>query len=787
MPKRQSMNYKDYYERLSVKQKILFWIVSAPIITIGMYYMFIYWIGSLVRWLGESKEGYTIMQYGYEYKNYALIGAVILLFIILIGNIIGIRRGYKNRVASEDDRGIKYMRDGTEGTRHPADKEEVKTKFNVGDIKETFGMIFGQYGKGLKEVVSYKEKEKGAKGTMNVLAVAKSGSGKTYSIVIINIIQCALRRHSQVIVDVKGDIYPKLVHFLKMLRIDVKLLNLKELLYTNFYNIMQETIDQKKERIDTKRLKIFTDIFMKNSEGEKKRDVWYNGAHDLIQMVIGLCAYRREKRILDGYIALYESLTGESNSQFAKVLNEEDIGFPKCEEQIRKIAVAVDYPLDKLEKIFKDIKDSAPVFNLNAVYETMANVDTLDEELSAIPSYHPAWASANRYLKIKVNDLKNGFISGAQTRFKIFDDKKLRDALSYDGIDFKNINKKPSAYFVAVPDSNTSLNVISSLFFSFFYYDVMEVYDEEEQLSENEEGRKNPCIPVMAMLEEFGSLGVVCGDEKQFGTVMSTCRSRLIYSILILQTISQLESNYGADVADIIISSCEYKLNLGVNDEKSKRFFAQMSGLATVMQTSYKQEERFFTKAKDSDTTMNISTTRRYVYTEAECEDLSEDKVMVFKFATNPFILDLVPWVEHPVVLEGKCPKVPFYKSIKNIEDAIADIKLKENYDLQTDVHNEIKAITDSGLQDKLKLQKLKDEEMREYYNKFEKSRLIDVIMLMTKDKEKNKVVDKSPKPIETSKPIEERSVKGKETKSKKAKTAQDDEEIKNVISTFLN
>lgn len=781
------LNKWKFFEKLKLWQKILLLLIVIPIITILIYYAFIYWLGSILRLFSDNPERYTSFEYGlHNAKNFASFLTIICVIIIIVSIIYSSYRSYKNRVTSEDDRGIKYMRDGTEGTRHPADKEEVKRKFNVGNIKNTNDIVFGQYGESLEEVVSYKEKEKGATGTKHILACAKSGSGKTFAIVIINVILCALRRHSQVVVDVKGEIYRKVGQFLRSLGIDVKLLNLKNLEYTEFYNVMQEVISQKTGRLDSTRLRIFGNIFMKNSEGEKKRDVWYNGAQNLIEATIGLVAYRRERKILDGYVELYETITGEVGSSFAKMLDEQEVKFSYCENKIKEVANTLGYPKEEIESILEEIKENAPKFNLSAVYDAINKVDELDEEFNTIPNYHPARAAANRYIKIAVKELKNGIVSGAQQRFKIFDDKKLRDALSYDGINFKTINKKPSAYFVAVPDTDESINVIASLFFSFFYLDVMDIYDEEEDIAKMEEGRENPCIPVMAMLEEFGSLGVVSGDEKQFGTIMSNSRSRLIYSILIIQTISQLEANYGSDVADAIISSCEYKLCLGANDEKTKRFFAYMSGLATVLKTSYKQEEGFFTK--DIDKEITINTTKRYVYTEDEIEMLSEDHVMVFKFATNPFILNPVPWIYHPVVKAGKCPEVPYFKNIKPIDEVVAEMSITKRKDVETDLHNRIKALVDLNLKDKIKLERQKEEEMRSYYSKFDKGRLIDVIMLMVKDKLKASITKPMNINHQQTTLLEEDGqdeIVKKPKKKKKKETSQ--KELENVINTFLD
>ena len=621
-----------------------------------------YIIGSFIH--PFDKQGHSKIYLGLTSGLPFTIVTFLIISVILL--ILIFKTFPQNVAVSTDERGVSLMQKGTRGTAHFATEEEKERFFTIGNIKDTNELVFGQLTENGEQVVAYKHPVNEPPGTRHVLVIGPSGLGKTQNFVYGNIVQAVKRGISMIVVDPSTQIYTKEGQYIRNNGYDVKLLNCADLDHSETYDILSETIDPKTERIDPARLQSFARIYTKNSAKGDDEDYWYGCAVNLIETIIGYASYKREKYILDTYIELYNRVTrGQEGEKFENIITNEFVSFPWCEDKIIKAAKKYNQDLRKVIRAIKQIKKSAPAYNIEEVYTMVNDFKKYEAEFGSMPKYHPGSAAFKRFQSQDKDSVKNGAIQGAQMKFKIFDNPKLRKVLSTPGINFNTINTKKSAYFMAIPDTDLMYRPIASLFFSFFFKDAQQNYDSEEQKA-TLDNRPNRCLPVMCMMDEFSSLGVIMGDPDEYGTVMSDVRKREIFNIMICQYYSQLEGNYGKYVRDGIVSNCTTSICLGANDESSKKFFAEACGVATVMQESHIEQSNLLGRSTPNDNSMNISATERYLLTPDEIGNMTK-KVLIKRHGAGPLICNLFNWEEMPEYKSGEIQKVSYLDSIKSL------------------------------------------------------------------------------------------------------------------------
>lgn len=129
-------------------------------------------------------------------------------------------------------------------------------------------------------------------------------------------------------------------------------------------------------------------------------------------------------------------------------------------------------------------------------------------------------------------------------------------------ISFSNLAKHKTALFVSVSDTDRSLDRLSNLFFVQAVQHLCSYADRRENF-------ELP-IPVRFFLDDF-ACNVVMDD---FPTYISVTRSRQIHFTVIIQSLSQLSSMYGAEKAFTILNNCDHLLYLGGTDVQTCRYIS---------------------------------------------------------------------------------------------------------------------------------------------------------------------------------------------------------------------
>lgn len=148
------------------------------------------------------------------------------------------------------------------------------------------------------------------------------------------------------------------------------------------------------------------------------------------------------------------------------------------------------------------------------------------------------------------------------------DQLEIRDLLLGYDFDIVDIGRKPTAYFVILPDENSALYPVASLFVEISYEELVHYADSREENT----------LPVKIdyIIDEFGSLSGTDWTIK-----LTAARSRGIRFILAVQNLSQLETRYGYDAGQTIMSNCRTLLFIGGRD------LSMMSLLSTLGGTEY--------------------------------------------------------------------------------------------------------------------------------------------------------------------------------------------------------
>lgn len=335
-----------------------------------------------------------------------------------------------------------------------------------------------------------------------------SGTGKSRCFVRPQILQCSERGESIIVTDPKGEIYADTSGYLKDLGYNVKVFNLVDPQYSDSWNCLGE-ISKDESQIELM-AQTFCDVIIKNTSGAKADHFWDSSEMALLKALCLLVV----------------------TSDFIK---EEDK-------------------------------------NIGKVYELLTNNDdkTLSGMFDVLPPGHPALPSWNIYKKAGDN-VRGNIIIGLGARLQVFQADIIKRITQYNEIDMTQPAKEKCAYFVIMSDQESTLNFLSSLFFSFLFIRLVKYADVH--------GKGGKCdVPVNFILDEFPNIGQIPDFTKK----LSTIRSRDLRVAVIFQNVAQLQNRYPDGLWEEIIGNCDTQLFLGCTDQMTAEFISSRTGEITI-------------------------------------------------------------------------------------------------------------------------------------------------------------------------------------------------------------
>lgn len=333
----------------------------------------------------------------------------------------------------------------------------------------------------------------------NIMILGTSGCGKTGSILYHNL--KLLNEQSAVICDSKGTLYKKFHKELQDKGYDVQMINMTEpSLSTCGWNPM-DYLYGSDGNISQKNVLKFAESLLplKNSD---KEPVWMQGSQCIWQMITDFCleALPKEDHNIPSLIKIYHSLCK-----------------PNGMAQIEAFAEA--HPDSLGAAKYAEISSNIPAEKMMASYY--------------------------------------GFINGMVNNLGL---KELDYIFMNDNpMDFEKIGKTKTALFIVVPDTDHTMDVISTLLYS----QIIQTNVREADMSEDGTVQ----IPIQMFLDDFANTCI-----PDFDMIISVTRSRDIGITIMIQSISQLITNYGSDCADSIINNIDSIVFLGNNDLKTAQY-----------------------------------------------------------------------------------------------------------------------------------------------------------------------------------------------------------------------
>ena len=210
-----------------------------------------------------------------------------------------------------------------------------------------------------------------------------------------------------------------------------------------------------------------------------------------------------------------------------------------------------------------------------------------------------------------------GFVTGYMS---LFSDTGISLLTSRTDIDFVNMDEKPTAIFLIIPDEIRVRYPLAILF-------VVQLYKKLVEKAQRIGGRLKR--NVYFMLDEFGNMP----KFPEFGSIMTVGRSRGIFFELCVQSYSQLYQVYGQDEGKIIKDNCPIQVYIASEDTTTNKEFSDLLGKKTIAITNENKSKG--ADGKESTSTSTQIQSRPIAYPEELMTFRDEGKICIKTFTPN--------------------------------------------------------------------------------------------------------------------------------------------------------
>lgn len=430
----------------------------------------------------------------------------------------------------------------------------------------------------------------------HTLIIGATGTGKTVSFIepAIQIISSLKNKPSLFITDAKGELYS---HHSKKL-VDngytLQLLDLTEPYNSIQWNPLENIYDnwQRQLRLEEEILKHTNDPVRNyhfTKVGEIDDSEWYEfdgKAFGTLKQAL-LEVEVNKSKIRDD---CFENLNDVASS-ICTIENEKE----KSWEQ-----GARDYFLAVLIAMLEDSENESlgmtkERFNFFNAYKIAMNKE---EEFEVVKQYFSGRSPLSKTRQLSANitqtnakTTRDGYMSTLNTKLSMFSDSGIGFLTAKNSVDFYNMDEKPTAFFIKIPDERATRYTLASVCISQAYKQFV----AKARANEKTNGDKMAHLkrPVLYLMDEFANLPKVNELEK----IITVARSRWIYLNMAIQSYSQLQNVYGKEVSDIVRGNCKATIYLGTPDLLTRKEFSEELGSYTIETTSRSTPDK---KGKES-------------------------------------------------------------------------------------------------------------------------------------------------------------------------------------------
>ena len=255
-------------------------------------------------------------------------------------------------------------------------------------------------------------------------------------------------------------------------------------------------------------------------------------------------------------------------------------------------------------------------------------------------------------------------MSTVLSRLNAFLDSELEQVLCFDSaIDAETFASEKSAIFLILPEEDPSKNFMAGLMIQTLARELFSVADENGGKLKNR---------VILFCDELGTM-----PPFDILPLFSAGRSRKLTLVPIIQSLAQLEKNYGKEGAEIITDNCQDTIFGGfAPNSQTAEVLSKALGERTVMSGSV-------SKGKDSPS-QSVQMMGRPLMTPDELKSLPKGDFIVMKTGTHPMRTHLhlfLDWgikFEKPYILPEKTTRKVAYASKSDLMRAISEQEKKQ-------------------------------------------------------------------------------------------------------------
>ena len=232
-----------------------------------------------------------------------------------------------------------------------------------------------------------------------------------------------------------------------------------------------------------------------------------------------------------------------------------------------------------------------------------------------LPSTH----KARRFAGAALNTSEQGMTSVMSTvlsRLNAFLDSELEQVLCFDSaIDAEHFAAEKSAIFLVLPEEDSTKNFMAGLMIQNLSRELFSVADEHGGKLQNR---------VVFYCDELGTM-----PPFDILPLFSAGRSRKLTLVPIIQSLAQLEKNYGKEGAEIIGDNCQDTIFGGfAPNSQTAETLSKALGSRTVLTGSV-------SKGKDN-TSQSLQMAERALLSPDELKNLPKGNFVVMKTGTHP-------------------------------------------------------------------------------------------------------------------------------------------------------
>ena len=254
--------------------------------------------------------------------------------------------------------------------------------------------------------------------------------------------------------------------------------------------------------------------------------------------------------------------------------------------------------------------------------------------MDMLPSVHKARWVANAALTAADQSMAS-VMSTVLSKLNAFLDSELEQVICRDNpIDAERFASSKCAIFVVIPEEDPTKNFIASLMIQNLSRELFSVADDNE-------GRLKNRVVIYA--DEFGTM-----PPFDVLPLFSAGRSRGLTLVPIIQSLAQLEKNYGKEGAEIICDNCQDTIFGGFAPQsKTAEALSAALGSRTVLSGSVSQ-------GKESSQSLQMM--ERPLMTADELKSIPKGEFVVMKTGTHPMRTHLRLFLDWGITFEKDCP-----------------------------------------------------------------------------------------------------------------------------------